>query len=534
MNFGRGHSGARAAGGSAGNRISKQQLAMGLLLCAGLALTGCLPTTVERDPASLPSPPERWAAGGEPAEASSTSPDHHPPALPTVWWDAFDDPQLQSILETALESNPDLLATAARVEASGALARSAAGAELPTISAGADGSRSRINFLNLPFEGSTTANRFESNVTVSWELDVWGRLAAATRAAVADYQASQADYAALQLSLTGQVARTWFAIVEAQRQVDLARESADNFERTTRIVRSRYERGVRPSVDLRLALSNQSSAEASFHQRRAQLDSARRNLEVLIGRYPGGTAFLEEARGARLELPPRVPIGLPGELIGRRPDLLAAERRLTAAEQRWLVARRARYPQLVLTGSGGTSSDELGDLVDGDFRVWNVLGNLLQPLFQGGRIRAEIDRTEATISASLADYAGAALSAYAEVETALRAETLLRDQLTELQTTADQLDAASTLAVDRYISGVGSYLEVLDAQSRAFTARSNELATRRALLDNRVNLHLALGGGFTPADLPDATIDRSVAGLDDVKPPRPPVATSVATSGERP
>ncbi len=195
-------------------------------------------------------------------------------------------------------------------------------------------------------------------------------------------------------------------------------------------------------------------------------------------------------------LPPPAPAGLPAQLVDRRPDLVAVERRLGAAGFRVSQARAALYPSLRLTGSAGSSSSELDDLLDSDFSVWSLAGNLLQPLFQAGRLRAGVELGEARYREAANLYAQSLLRAFSEVETALTAERLLREQTTALDAAATEAAAAERLAQDRYGRGVGDYLAVLAAQVQALDASSQLLATSRALLDTRVDLHLALGGGF--------------------------------------
>ena len=201
----------------------------------------------------------------------------------------------------------------------------------------------------------------------------------------------------------------------------------------------------------------------------------------------------------------RVPAGLPADLVRRRPDLAAAERRLTAADRRLASARRALLPGIRLTGGGGRSSEELADLLDGDFSVWSLAANLTMPLFQGGRLRARVQAAEADREALAAAYAGLVLGAFAEVERALAAEAALAERETALVETADQAAAAESLAADRYRRGLVDLVTLLDAQRSAHRARSQLLATRRQRVDARVDLHVALGGGFThPRDrIPD-------------------------------
>ena len=464
-------------------------------LTALLAMACVAPPAVQQRALDV-QPPESWSvaspAGGEPLGA---------------WWEQYGDRQLAELIELALEQNNDLRAAAFRVDRATAAGR-IAGADLkPSIGVGLNAQRQEQVFVGLPIPGapnvvSSTSNQFALTLETSWEVDLWGRLRAGARAALAEAQASRADLRGAQLSLSGQTAKLWFAVAEAQQQLDLTRESVESFATSTELVRSRYESGVRPSIDLRLALSNQYGAEALVAAAENGLDRALRRLETLLGRYPSAT-LLERFNIDRLpDLPPPVPVGLPSELVSRRPDLVAAERRLTAADQRLLVAQRSRYPRFALTARGGSVSDQLGDLLDGDFGVWALIGNLTAPVFQAGRLKAGVDQAQAAGNEALALYAGQVLRAYAEVETALAAEQRLRVRAARLRETAEQLEGARSLAETRYARGVGDYLTVLESQTRALNARIAWIRVRREMLTNRVDLHLALGGGFKTKEGP--------------------------------
>ena len=460
------------------------------LSALALLAAGCVQSPAVQQRSLDVEPPQRWSitsgAEGKPLAA---------------WWEPFGDPQLGELIEIALAQNNDLRAAAHRVDRAAAAGRIAAADLKPTVGAGFTAQRQEQVFVGLPIPGapdvlSSTSTQFALSFETSWEADLWGRLRAGTRAALAQSQAAEADLRGARLSLSGQTAKLWFAVAEAQQQLDLARGSVATFTTSTELVRSRYESGVRPSIDLRLALSNQLSAEALVAAAENHLDATLRRLETLLGRYPSAELLDRFSVDPLPNIPAPVPVGLPSELVSRRPDLVAAERRLTAADQQLLVAKRSRYPRFALTARGGSVSDQLGDLVDGDFGVWALIGNLTAPLFQAGRLKAGVDQAEAAGHEALALYAGQVLRAYAEVETALAAEQGLRTRGTKLRETAEQLEGARSLAETRYARGVGDYLTVLESQTRALNARIRWIRVRGELLVNRVDLHLALGGGF--------------------------------------
>jgi NodT family efflux transporter outer membrane factor (OMF) lipoprotein len=434
-------------------------------------------------------------------------------AADRTWWTSFEDPRLDSLVTEALTHNYNFQAAATRLDQAAALAR-IAGADLwPQLNLGAQGRRQKQNFIGLPVPGSeggvlsSTSTSLGVSVDMSWEIDLWGRIRAGQSAALADAQATYADVAGVQLSLASQTAKTWFAVIEARQQLKLSQDTVESFRQAADVVRERFNLGVRTSLDLRLALTQLHQAEALLYFREQQLEFAVRQLEVLLGRYPsGGLETVDELP----TLPGPVPGALPSELLYRRPDLASAERRIAAADKRLAEAKRSLLPRISLTGGAGTVSSELGDLVDTDFSVWNLVGNIVQPLFQGGRLRANVDLNEARTREALLGFGEAALRAFAEVENALVAEESLTDQERALADAAEQSVGAQRLAEEQYLIGLIEYITVLESQRRALTAQSELIRIRRQRLDARVDLHLALGGGFQSSDLPGAEIPEEV------------------------
>jgi outer membrane protein, multidrug efflux system len=461
-----------------------------LPLLASLLLLSCASAPrVQHPKIDLQTPPS-WTDGSASTGTTETS-----------WWRGFALPYLDELVAEALENNYDLQAAATRLQLAQAQARIAGAPLQPQVTASANSSRRKQNFIGLPIPGggvaSSTSDNFGVNLNLSWELDLWGRLRAGQAAALADLQAAEADLAGARLSLAAQTARAFFAAVEAGRQVQLARATVDNYHISTEQIHSRYRRGLRSSLDLRLGRANLASAEGLLQQRQQQLDRTLRQLELLLGRYPSAGLELPDEFPSLLE---EIPTGLPAQLVSRRPDLAAAERRLAAADKRLAEARSALYPRIGLTASGGRSSEELGDLLDGDFGIWNLLANITQPLLQGGRLRAGVDMARAGEEQALAIYAGSVLRAYAEVESALAGERFLAAQETALQTATREALAARQLAEERYAKGLSDLITMLEAQRRAFDAESRLLAVRRQRIDARIDLHLALGGGFSASD----------------------------------
>ena len=461
-----------------------------ILLLGLLSLQmACLPKSPLQDTDLSMETPDKFE-GGERIETSGD--------LPSQWWTEFGDPNIDRLVSTALENNPSIRQAASRLIQAQANAIMADASLLPQVDVGVNGRRQKQNFIGFPVgDGSgvlsTTSTSYGLSLNTSWEADLWGKLRAGSREALANLQASQADWEAVKLSISGQTVKAYLALAEAKAQAALSLTTVESYQEDLNQINQRYERGLRSPLDLRLAQSNLASAQAQLAFRRQALERAARQLELLLGRYPSALPTHEYALPA---LPETIPGGLPAELVKRRPDLIAAERRLMAADQAWVQAQRRLYPSFSLTLSGGTSSNQLKDLLDGDFGVWSLLGNLVEPLFQGGRLKAGVSFAEGSFQWSLAQYADAALKAYGEVENALAAEHWLALREVHLKQASEQAAAAQTLAESRYQQGLSPYLNVLESQRRALQSESERIAIQAGRLSNRVDLFLALGGGF--------------------------------------
>ena len=448
-------------------------------------LTGCR-TGKDIDPNASPmTPPVEWGMATTSSDAGA------------IAFSELKTDELDRLIKTAFEQNPDLMSMAARVQSAASNARIARADLFPNVGLGLFGSESKQNFIGLPIPGAgndvltTQFKSFGLNMNASWELDIWGRLRRGKNAAKAEYVAAENDFAYYQLSLSAQVAKAWAQALAAQSQLELSMETSHNFQTTSDRIRERFLHGLSPSLEYRLALNSSEAAQALLQQRHEQKEVVVRLLQILIGQYPDGK--LQNVSGLPYPAEP-VPAGLPSELLQRRPDLVAAQWRLKAADHRLWAARKALFPRLSLTGSAGTSTAGMKDLLDTDFTVWNVAGNLTQPLFQGGRILAGIDFSKATVQLALADYHSSLLKAFNEVETGLQTDYWLRKRHDHLQKAAEQSRAALSLAEDRYESGLTEIFSVLESQRRQLNDATQLIEVRRLLYANRIDLMLALGG----------------------------------------
>ncbi|SFW33661.1 efflux transporter outer membrane subunit [Nitrosovibrio sp. Nv17] len=405
------------------------------------------------------------------------------------WVEIFGDPTLSAVVHDALTANYDLKVAAARVDAAVAQVRIDGAGLWPQVSFSPNFEQVRIREAGF---GTAHFSVFDAMFNLSWEVDVWGRIRDTRQAAVQEASAAATDFRGARLSLAARVAQDYFSLVEAQLQAGVAEQSIQDRRTIVELVRGRFARGLTTALDVRLALTDLASAEVQLGQARNQVQAIARRLEVLLGRYPAGSP----ERVAMLpELPMDLPAGLPSELLERRPDLVAALDRLHAADARAASARKLLLPRITLTAAGGTRSTALTELVDPRALAWNVVMGLVQPLFTGGRIQGEIQLREAHVEEALNQYRSAALNAFREVEQMLAAEEWLRGQEKALKEAVEQTEASRRLAIYSYRLGMIEILTLLDSYRSTLNAQSAHLAIKRQLLNNRINLYLALGGG---------------------------------------
>jgi NodT family efflux transporter outer membrane factor (OMF) lipoprotein len=451
------------------------------LSLAALSLAGCVQVAPPQA-ADLPvEVPRQWSAGSVGVAATP---------IDTGWLEAFGDTELTALVQEALAGNLELRAALARLDQARALARIEGAGRWPDLSMGGSARRAMANNLADPPLRSRS-DRFGIEAVASWELDLWGRVRAQALAADADALAAEADLAAFRLSLGSRVAQAWFSAIEARQQEQLALETLVSFESNLTTVEERFERGLSPALDVRLTRANVANARSTHAREQRLADLATRQLEVLLGRYPAGAIAVGEGLP---QLRQTVPAGLPSDLLLRRPDLLATAQRLMAAEARTIESRRALLPAIRLTGSYGRASGELEDLLKDSFDVWSLIGNLTAPVFQGGRLRANVARADARMAELAASYQQTVLTAFREVESALAGEAFLRAQLESVKAAAEESTGAQRLAEERYERGLTDIITVLESQRRAFTTRSAVITVQNQLLQNRLSLYLALGG----------------------------------------
>jgi multidrug efflux system outer membrane protein len=452
---------------------------------------------------TLGSDPERPTTAADVSDTYVYSSEQQAATPPEVspWWRTFGDETTTELVELALENNVDLQAAAASVLEAEANLRRAGGARLPQVGYGATASTQQMSFV-LPNIGrqQIESTTYSYNLNVSWQADLFGRLKRTRQSAWAILLSEEASREAVVHSIVAAVVRARVLVATAEWALEINREVSESWQSTLKTTERRYRAGIADAVELHLARENFASAQASEAVIAGQLEQARLALDVLVGRRPGSGEDLPDTLPRLPSLEP-VPLGLPAQLLDRRPDLRQAEMQLASATYGIGAAVANLYPDLSLTGSAGASGDTLNGLTITDGLVYNAVANLIGPLFTGGQRRADVDAARARAEQATAMYAGAVLNALREVEDALVIGEASKLNWEYSDTRASEARAADRLAKQRYQRGVATLLTVLETERRLRLAEQAIITATADVWNARIDLFLALGGDWG-TDLP--------------------------------
>lgn len=408
-------------------------------------------------------------------------------AIQSGWLQTFNDPKLNTLVQEVLTKNFDLQIAAAKVDAAAASAKQAGTALKPSVSLGLQGTNQGNSDTGLKSDVSSVG----ASLDVSWEVDVWGRVRAGRNAATEELQASQLDYEYAKLSLAAQTAKAYFLAIESKRQLDLSQQNVANYAKTIEIVDAFFTEGMVGIQDKHLALSEKARADASLENARAGHLNALRSLEALLGRYPSASVDV----GATLPaVPAPIRAGVPSEVLERRPDIVAAERRVAAAFDKINQAETAKLPKISLTGSLGGAGTNLSDMINPANMLWNVVTNAMFPIFNAGNLDAQVDAANAVQKQALANYQKTALKAFGDIESALSNEASLRQSANSLRIAYEEAKLAENIGLEKYKNGVGNLLDVQQLQRATISSQSALSQAESDVLMQRVNLYLGLGG----------------------------------------
>lgn len=416
-----------------------------------------------------------------------------------AWWELYGDAELNALVERLQVSNQNLAASEAQYRQARALVRSARASFAPTLSGSAGVTRSgQGSGSDSSLTGSSSAKSYDLSLSAAWELDLWGKLRRALEASQADYEASAADLAALRLSLQSELVQNYLQLRVLDEQKRLLDATVAAYARSLRLTENQYNAGIVPRSDVSQALTQLKSTQAQaidLQWQRAQLEHA---IAVLIGVSP---AQLSIAERDSLPTLPAVPVALPSQLLERRPDIAAAERRVMAANAQIGVAEAAWFPDLSISASGGYRGSSFADWIEVPNRFWSLGPQLALTLFDGGARSAELQRTQAVYDQTVAQYRQAVLDGFREVEDYLVQLQVLEREGSVQQEALDAARESLRLIENQYQAGTVDYNSVVNVQA---TALSNE-RSNLTLLGNRllasVQLIAALGGGWQVGQL---------------------------------
>jgi NodT family efflux transporter outer membrane factor (OMF) lipoprotein len=418
-----------------------------------------------------------------------------------AWWQVFHDADLDQLEQQLLQANQSLTASRDRLLEARSQARIVSAAFFPTVSTDPSGERQRVS-QNRAFVGGELPPFTQSNFTVpfsvSYEVDLFGRVRRNLEAANASLQASAADLENVQLVLTAELAADYYNLRESDREIGVVRQSVEIQQKGLDLVNRRHDGGVASGLEVaqQAALLDSTATQLQLVlQQRAQYEHA---IAVLLGKPASSFSVAEAPFNA---IPPAIPTGLPSEILERRPDVAANERQMAFENAQIGIAMTAFYPHISLNGSGGWQSSDIATLVSAPSAMWALGGDLLQPVLNGGRNRANLALTRAAYDESVANYRESVLEAFQQVEDGLSGLALLAQaSKTQLQAVSDSRRALD-IANDRYVGGVTTYLDVITAQSTLLTNERLQTQLLGQQMTTSVFLVKALGGAWDASDL---------------------------------
>jgi multidrug efflux system outer membrane protein len=408
------------------------------------------------------------------------------------WWELFRDDELTALIETALRSNKELAIAVARIEEARATLGFVRADQFPNVggAAGADRSNARTGFAG------DVGNSFVLAADFGFEVDLWGKLRRSTEAARAELLATVEARNVVTITLIADVASVYLLLLDLDDRVRIARETVQTRKQSLGIIQARFDKGVVPLIDVNQAEIELADAEAELAALQRENEKAENLLNVLLGRNPG--RIVRSGDSEERLLPPEVPVGLPSELLERRPDIRQASQQLAAQTARIGVAEALRFPSLGLTGTLGLASGDLDDFISGDNEIWGIGANLLGPIFDAGRNKARVEAEKARTEQLLNNYQLTVLRAFQEVDDALVDIRTWRDEALARERQVVASRSAAELSRARYDGGVTSYLEVLESERSLFRAELLASSSRRQQIVSVVALYKALGGGWVP------------------------------------
>jgi len=448
------------------------------VLLAVLSLSGCTHSAIKPE-TSDPVLPSTWVRQADQGTVELN------------WLKAFSNPQLTALVTEAVNNNYLLERERARLAQAEQAVVVARADRFPELDLSLSGSRRGI-------EGSDgtriSSNSFSATLDAGWEVDLWGRLNKQQQSVQLAMAAQQARLQLAERELAASTASALFRVMEAQQLLEVAERRLANAIQAHDIVASGYRQGLNDALDLYLARNQVERQEASVAERTQTVSESIADLQLALARYPDGRM---QIAGTLPIMNQPIPAGLPSELVTRRADIQEAWLNLLAADAELAAAHKSRFPRLTLVGSGGATTLEFADLLDGNGTTWTVLGGLSQPLFTAGRLAALEEQAAQRVRQAEQEYLSLVFNAFADVENAVSRSAALQTRYASFIDAEKNASAALELALEQYQRGLVAYTTVLESQRQAFDAEATVVELQNLLLQNRIALYLALGGEFS-------------------------------------
>lgn len=457
-----------------------RQSRLPLSLFFSLFLLSCSNTSEIDEKLTSPSVPDNWQESNQAL------------AVENNWLAQLDNPQVQQLVSKALATNHQFAMQAYSLEIAEQQLIVSGSQLWPELDLAFRSGRNKDN------QTASYANSNSLNFNLSYEVDIWGKLSAADQVSNYNYLAQKAIFEQYKQQLVVDVVTTWFSVIEAEKLLNLYQNRVKNSQQNLAIIEAGYNSGLTAALDVYLTRNDLNNELTRVSEQTTIKTKLVRKLERLIGEYPKGELLVS----ANLPLLTNdIPVGLPSELISRKPALKASWYQLLSQDAGLAYAHKQRFPSIILSGSIGDSTADISDLLSGSSLAWSLLGSVTAPIFNAGRLKANEEKTRLELRQGERQYLDTLYNAFSDVENAITTENSLKESYNTMLQAQENAKIASTLSFEQYQSGLVTYTTVLDAQKRSFEAQTTLIKIKNQLIANRINLHFSLGGDFSTPSL---------------------------------
>jgi len=459
-----------------------------LSCCIAYTLSGCTAPTAISESAKTIILPDKWQSSSTFVELPEIAAQEMKQT--SNWLANFNDPVLNSLVANALKNNHGIQSNLMSLKIAKERVTVSQATDFPELTLNLNNSRRKL------VNGQVTSFQTTADVSLqlSYEIDIWGKLSDEQRKTSLLLAAAALNFQQAQLSLVAKVSSAWFELIEAKQLLNLYKNRAENLSSNLATIQSSYRLGLSDALDVYLTQNNVSGELARVNAQKLIVITKTRVLELLLGQYP--TGLLESSMSLPL-LDHNVELGLPTQLLTRRPDLSAAWYNLLAVDAELAIAHKARFPRFSLSSSLSDNSNELSDLLSGNTLAWSLLGNVTSPLFNSGKLASMEEQARLSVVKQEHDYLTLVYQSFAQVQNNIDSGKALIQRNMHIKSAEQNALIAEKLAFNQYLRGLVSYTTVLEAQRRAFDAQTNVIQLTNLLLQNRIDLYLSLGGSAT-------------------------------------